>query len=297
MKLALGTAQFGLAYGIANTEGQVTAEAAVKILSRARLAGMDTIDTAIAYGESEQRLGEAGVKGWQIVSKLPALPDGCGDVQAWVATNVDESLERLKVPHLRGLLLHRPGQLLGTNGRQLYQSLLQLKDTGKVEKIGISIYDPSELDDLCAQHVFDLVQAPFNVFDRRLATSGWLHRLHAQGVEIHVRSAFLQGLLLSAAAKSPAGFERWAVLWSSWRAWITGAGSNQLSAALGHVLSYPEISRVVVGVDSLGQLNEILACAESAKQRAPDTLATTDPDLLNPARWPALTIDMNKETA
>ncbi len=287
MKLALGTAQFGLAYGIANTEGQVTAEAAVKILSRARLAGMDTIDTAIAYGESEQRLGEAGVKGWQIVSKLPALPDGCGDVQAWVATNVDESLARLKVPHLRGLLLHRPGQLLGTNGRQLYQSLLQLKDTGKVEKIGISIYDPSELDDLCAQHVFDLVQAPFNVFDRRLATSGWLHRLHAEGVEVHVRSAFLQGLLLAATGKSPVGFERWEPLWLSWRNWIADVRLSPLCAALGHVLSYPEIDRVVVGVDSLRQLNEILKCALSEQQRAPETLATADSDLLNPVRWPA----------
>lgn len=287
MKLALGTAQFGLAYGIANTEGQVTAEAAVKILARAREAGMDTIDTAIAYGQSEQRLGEAGIEGWQIVSKLPAIPDGCADVQAWVIANVDASLARLQVSSLRGLLLHRPGQLLEANGRQLYQALLQLKDTGKVEKIGISIYEPSELDDLCAQYAFDLVQAPFNVFDRRLAASGWLHRLHAEGVEIHVRSAFLQGLLLSSTGTSPVGFERWESLWSSWRAWTVDAGLNPLRAALGHVLSYPEIARVVVGVDSLAQLNEILACAESGQLRAPDTLATADPDLLNPARWPA----------
>lgn len=286
MKLALGTAQFGLAYGIANTEGQVTADAAVKILVLARAAGMDTIDTAIAYGESEQRLGEAGVGGWHIVSKLPAIPDDCSDVSGWVSTNVDASLARLKVPRLRGLLLHRPGQLLGTNGRQLYQALLQLKDAGKVEKIGISIYEPAELDELCAQYVFDLVQAPFNVFDRRLATSGWLHRLHAEGVEVHARSAFLQGLLLTTAGKSPPGFERWEPLWASWRAWTTDARLNPLRAALGHVLSYPEIACVVVGVDSLGQLIEILACAESAQQRAPDTLATVDPDLLNPARWP-----------
>lgn len=287
MKLALGTAQFGLAYGIANIEGQVTGDAAGKILARAREAGMNTIDTAIAYGQSEQRLGEAGVEGWQIVSKLPAVPDGCADIQAWVTANVDASLGRLKVPHLRGLLLHRPGQLLEPIGRQLYQALLRLKDTGKVKKIGISIYEPSELDELCALYVFDLVQAPFNVFDRRLATSGWLHRLHTEGVEIHVRSAFLQGLLLSTTGKSPVGFERWEPLWSSWRTWITGAGLNPLRAALGHVLSYPEINRVVVGVDSLGQLNEILACAQSPQQRAPETLATTDPDLLNPARWPA----------
>jgi aryl-alcohol dehydrogenase-like predicted oxidoreductase len=288
MKLALGTAQFGLPYGIANTEGQVTADAAVKILARAREAGMDTIDTAIAYGDSEQRLGEAGVEVWQIVSKLPAVPDGCTDVQAWATANVDESLARLKVPHLRGLLLHRPGQLLGANGRPLYQALSQLKDTGKVEKIGISIYEPSELDDLCAQYEFDLVQAPFNVFDIRLATSGWLHRLHAEGVEVHVRSAFLQGLLLAATGKSPVGFERWEPLWFSWRKWIADANLSPLCAALGHVLSYPEIDRVVLGVESLRQLDQILACARSGSQRAPDTLATADSDLLNPARWPAL---------
>jgi aryl-alcohol dehydrogenase-like predicted oxidoreductase len=285
-KLALGTAQFGLAYGIANTEGQVTADAAGKILARAREAGMDTIDTAIAYGQSEQRLGETGVEGWHVVSKLPAVPEACADVQDWVVANVEGSLARLRVPHLRGLLLHRPGQLLGANGRALYQALLRLKDSGKVEKIGISIYEPSELDDLCAHFAFDLVQAPFNVFDRRLATSGWLRRLHAEGVEIHVRSAFLQGLLLSEAGGSPAGFERWESLWSSWRAWVTAAGLDSLRAALGHVLSYPEIDRVVVGVDSLRQLNEILACAQSGPQRAPETLATADIDLLNPARWP-----------
>lgn len=285
MKLALGTAQFGLDYGITNGDGQVTGEAAVKILTRALEAGMDTIDTAIAYGQSEQRLGEAGVEGWRIVSKLPAIPNACADVQAWVLENVDASLARLKVPNLRGLLLHRPSQLLGENGRHLYQALLHLKNTGKVEKIGISIYEPSELDDLCAQFVFDLVQAPFNVFDRRLATSGWLHRLHVDGVEIHVRSAFLQGLLLSKTGKSPAGFEHWETLWSSWRTWIAGAGLDPLHAALGHILSYTEIDNVIVGVDSLDQLTEIIKCAQFKGPRAPDSLETEDLDLLNPARW------------
>ncbi len=288
MKLALGTAQFGLAYGIANTQGQVTAHAAGSILAHARAAGMDTIDTAIAYGASEQRLGDAGVSDLQIVSKLPAVPDACADVQEWVAANVDASLARLKVQRLRGLLLHRPNQLLAENGRHLYQALLQLKDTGKVEKIGISIYEPSELDDLCGQYVFDLVQAPFNVFDRRLATSGWLHRLHVEGVEVHVRSAFLQGLLLSKTGKSPAGFERWESLWSSWRTWIASAGLNPLQAALGHVLSYTEINKFIVGVDSLEQVTEIIKCAQFTGPRAPDSLETEDLDLLNPARWEVL---------
>lgn len=287
MKLALGTAQFGLAYGIANTKGQVTAHAAGSILAHARAAGMDTIDTAIAYGASEQRLGDAGVSGWQVVSKLPAIPDGCADVRAWVSINVDASLARLQVPRLRGLLLHRPVQLLEADGPRLYQTLLELQDAGKIEKLGISIYEPSELDALCPRYAFDLVQAPFNVFDRRLATSGWLHRLHTDGVEVHVRSAFLQGLLLSKTGKSPVGFERWKSLWSSWRAWIASAGLNPLHAALGHVLSYPEIARVVVGVDSLEQLKEILGSVQGPHLRSPETLSSIDSDLLNPARWPS----------
>lgn len=285
MKLALGTAQFGFAYGIANTQGQVTLDAALQILVRARSSGMDTIDTAIAYGQSEERLGQVGVRGWQIVSKLPPVPEGCVDVPEWVTSNVETSLAKLKVPQLRALLLHRPDQLLGPNGQQLYMALAYLKATGKVQKIGISIYEPSELDDLCSQYEFDLVQAPFNVFDRRLATSGWLHRLHASGVEVHVRSVFLQGLLLSSLAKLPAGFERWEPLWYAWRTWSTAIGSSSLQGAVGHVLSYPEIDRVVVGVDSLGQLNEILALDTSRPQRAPEAIASVDLDLLNPARW------------
>ncbi len=285
MKLALGSAQFGLAYGIVNTGGQVKADIAVKILARAREAGVDTIDTAIAYGESEQRLGEAGVDGWQVVSKLPAVPEGCTDIQTWVTSCVDASLARLRVPHLRGLLLHRPGQLLASNGRQLYRALSQLKDSGKVEKIGISIYEPQELDDLFTEYEFDLIQAPFSVFDRRLATSGWLHRLHAEGIEIHVRSAFLQGLLLAATGKTPVGFERWEPLWLRWRNWIADTKLDPVCAALGHVLSYPEIDRVVVGIDNLRQLNEILACAQSGEHRAPEKLSVADSDLLNPARW------------
>ena len=285
MKLALGTAQFGFAYGITNTQGQITTDESARIIACARAGGMDTIDTAIAYGQSEERLGEVGVKGWHIVSKLPAVPDGCADVQQWVASHVDASLARLNVSQLRGLLLHRPSQLLEPNGRELYVALVHLKETGKVEKIGISIYEPSELDELYSNYAFDLVQAPFNVFDRRLFTSGWLQRLHADSVEIHVRSVFLQGLLLLSAGSSPAGFERWAALWDAWKSWVAIAGLNPLQAALGHVLSYPEIGRVIVGVDSLNQLNEILTFAESKWQRAPEGLETTDAALLNPAHW------------
>jgi aryl-alcohol dehydrogenase-like predicted oxidoreductase len=285
MRIALGTAQFGQDYGITNSVGQITAESAFAILARARDGGIDTIDTAIAYGRSEQLLGDAGVDGWRVVSKLPSYPYECSDVKAWVNANVDDSLARLKIPQLHGLLLHRPDQLLGSRGSQLYSALLTLKAAGKVKKIGISIYDPTELDLIFSRYQFDLVQAPFNIFDRRLASSGWMSKLHASSVEIHVRSVFLQGLLLKANGFSPSGFERWEDLWISWGDWIKNYRLNPLLAALGHVLSYPEIDRVIVGVDNLAQLNEILACAQFPHQRVTENLATNDLDLLNPSRW------------
>lgn len=286
MRLALGTAQFGFAYGIANAGGQIDRDEARAIISRAWAAGIDTMDTAIAYGQSEQRLGEVGVHAWHVVSKLPALPNDCTDISSWVNASVEGSLARLKVGRLRGLLLHRPQQLLGPQGKALHHALVQLKDSGKVEKIGISIYGPDELDELWPHYQFDLVQGPFNVFDRRLAVSGWLPRLHGEGVEIHVRSVFLQGLLLATPGTPPVGFDRWAPLWSAWQTWLRDAGLTPLQASLGHALSFPEISRVIVGVDSLRQLNEILHAASLGALSAPDFLASDDPDLLNPARWP-----------
>ena len=111
-RLALGTVQFGLNYGIANQQGQVSHDEAKAILDHASAHGIDTLDAAIAYGNSEQRLGEIGVQHWQVVSKLPAIPEGCSDISQWVADSVKESLQRLKIKRLYGLLLHRPQQLL-----------------------------------------------------------------------------------------------------------------------------------------------------------------------------------------
>src|SRR5437764_1305987 len=107
-RLALGTVQFGLKYGVANVRGQIDREAAAAILARARSAGMDTLDTAIAYGSSEERLGEMGVASWKVVSKLPPADEPCPDPSQWVREMVQASLRRLNVARLDGLLLHRP---------------------------------------------------------------------------------------------------------------------------------------------------------------------------------------------
>lgn len=288
-RLALGTAQFGLPYGISNRQGQVTPDGVRAILRYAEASGLDTLDTAIAYGNSEQRLGEAGVFQWQVVSKLPAIPDGCPDVAAWVGALVSASLQRLQVRQLRGLLLHRPEQLLGAQGEALYSVLTQLKNDGRVQKIGVSIYAPEELDALCARFSLDIVQAPFNLFDRRLIDTGWLSRLSRQGIEVHARSVFLQGLLLMQAATRPEKFNRWQPLWNRWQQWLADTRLTPLQACLRDALAQPEIARVIVGVESEAQLKEILLAAEGDIPMVPAELyRCNDLDLINPSRWGTL---------
>lgn len=284
-RLALGTVQFGLPYGVANQSGQVNRDEATSILEHAWSNGLDTLDTAIVYGESEQRLGEIGVMPWQVVSKLPAMSESGTDVIDWVLESVHGSLERLGIPKLYGLLLHNSQQLLGTKGKELFGALVELKKRGVVEKTGVSIYSPAELDALWPDYQLDIVQAPFNIIDRRLLSTGWLSKLHKAGTEVHVRSVFLQGLLLMEQAKRPAYFNKWQPYWDQWHHWLDTKSLLPLNACLGFALSQPEIDRVVIGVDTLDQLKEIIACVKNPIEIPPKTLMSEDLDLINPSHW------------
>lgn len=284
-KLAIGTVQFGCSYGISNKTGQVSIDSAKEILAYAKSAEINVLDTAIAYGDSEICLGQIGIKNWKVVSKLPELPIGVDNVQKWAKDSLEGSLSRLKTHQLYGLLLHRPQQLLSPKGQEIYESLNLLKADGLVNKIGISIYSVYELDELFGRFSFDLVQAPFNILDRSLERSGWLSRLKSEGVEVHIRSIFLQGLLLMNSSTRPVYFERWNPLWIEWEKWLLKSELNPLQACLSFVLSNPDIDRVVVGVESLHQLQEILAVKTATFDTVPDKLSCEDPDLINPARW------------
>lgn len=285
MKIALGTVQFGLVYGVANQAGRVQLEDAKNILGLAAAHGVDTLDTAIDYGDSERTLGQTGVDGWNVVTKLPAVPQDCADVAGWVNTQIAGSLNRLGVSQLHGVLLHRPVQLLGENGKQLLDALQHLKAKGITQKIGVSVYGPEELDMLVGAIPFDLVQAPLNILDRRLVASGWTKKLKDQGTELHVRSAFLQGLLLMQAEQLPEKFTRYSSIWSEWKRWLGDTGITPLQACLGYVLGVEEVDKVVVGVDSVKQLKEILAASDLRLQNLPNWQQPIDTDLINPGRW------------
>ena len=286
-RIALGTVQFGMPYGIANQTGQVSAGEGRRIVQIGADFGVDTIDTAIGYCESEDVLGQIGVSSFRVITKLPKLPEDVADVASWVDSQVQAALMRLRVSRLYGLLLHYPMDLAGVYGDALYRSLCRLRDRLQVEKIGISIYAPEELAALMPHCQFDLVQAPLNLLDRRLHTTGWLHRLKDRGVEIHTRSTFLQGLLLMSRAQIPAKFARWDAVWDRWDRWLPNEPDAAVRACLGYPLSRPEVDRVVVGADSADQFRHVLSSAIVAPSSFPD-LSCDDEHLINPAHWATL---------
>ena len=132
---------------------------------------------------------------------------------------------------------------------------------------------------------FNLVQAPFNIIDQRLLISGWMQQLKDNGVEIHTRSAFLQGLLLMDQVDIPSKFSPWKHLWKKWHDWLAQNNVPALQGALSFVLSFPEIDRVVVGADSRLQLVEIISAANGVLNAALPNLLCADENLINPANW------------
>ena len=288
MKLALGTVQFGLEYGIANQTGRISLSDAKTIIQQSAISGIDTLDTAIAYGASEATLGQIGVEGWRVITKLPELPYDCQGIEAWVTAQIEQSISRLGVRQLQGVLLHRPDDLLGENGSSLVKSLERLKASGLTRQVGVSVYAPEQLEKLTAIMALDIVQAPLNILDRRLVTSGWAKRLKERGTEVHVRSSFLQGLLLMPSNQRPVKLSLFTDIWIEWSRWLERTGLTPLQACLAYVLGVAEVSRVVVGVDSLVQLNEIFIASKTVLTSLPDWPQSIDMKLINPSLWSQL---------
>ena len=285
MRLGLGTAQFGMPYGIANQIGQVKRSEVKQMLQIAFKRGIDTLDTAIGYGDSESSLGEAGVRAYKIVTKLPPIPATCCDVYGWVLGQISASMERLGVDYLYGLLLHRSADLLDNNGELLYRALLELKDNGQLRKFGVSIYNPSELSELTNNFSLDLVQAPFNLIDQRLHLTGWLDRLKSKGIEVHTRSVFLQGLLLMKHTTIPSQFDRWGEIWDKWHRWLLLNQASAVEACVAFPLAFQAIDRVIVGADTISQLVEIIDASFRPSFVTLPNLNCEDAALINPGYW------------
>ena len=277
-KLALGTAQFGLNYGITNQNGQVKIKEAIKILDLAKNNGIYTIDTSANYGNSEQVLGEVGVNDCQIITKTIPLK---GDVNT-VIDSFYQSLKKLNIEQVEGLLIHNFDDIKSKNFDLLFKRLNEFKKEDIVKKIGFSTYTPEQIDFLLENFDFDLIQLPFNVFDVRLIEGGQLQTLKNKRIEVHARSVFLQGVLLDFYHDSN-HFITWQEQFKKYQVVVKESGMSLLEYALNFVLNIQEIDKVLVGVNSEVQLDEIMQSVK--KSVSLESYPIDDINLLNPSLW------------
>lgn len=288
-KLALGTVQFGTDYGI-NSGIKVDPNEVTNIINCARNNDISLLDTAQLYGSSEKVLGDINTQDFDIVTKSRGFDqEAITEKEAvFVINDLHKSLKLLKQKSLYAFLVHHGEDLLKPGGEMIFNQLQTLKKQGLVNKIGISAYIDNQLIEIIDRFDIDIIQLPMNILDSRLINNGLLNKIYAKGIEIHTRSVFLQGLLLMDLDKRPKYFERWSSLWKFWNEWLADNKLTPLEASIRYMISKPEISRVLVGVDNKDQLQSIINAVDGNLPPIPKELSTNDPDLLNPGNWKVL---------
>jgi len=283
-RLVLGTAQLGADYGIAYKSKKISSEEFQSIMVTARDAGVNSIDTAMAYGDSQKVLGEIGVNEWSITTKLPSVPDDITSIDKWYSEAISSSLQDLRIDKINTLLIHDVKELTGRFGSALMQLLHDSKIKGDVKNIGVSIYAPQEIEDFYHNFRPDIIQCPYNIFDQRISTTGWLEKLTADNVEVHARSVFLQGIILRELSELNTYFDPWYSNFKQWESFCRDYNISKLQAALGFVKAENRISKIIIGIESCKQLKQILE-AYLTNTRENFVGPCEDRALVNPLMW------------
>jgi aryl-alcohol dehydrogenase-like predicted oxidoreductase len=299
MRLALGTVQFGLDYGISNQQGKVTPNQVRDILQQAEALGIDTLDCAGAYGNSEKVLGELGAsERFNLISKIPALSED----QDSITPFIEQSLANLQCSTLDTLLFHQANNLLNhPNKSKLFSQLALLKKQQLVNNIGVSVYSPEQLIAIIHNYPIDTAQVPINVFDQRFISRDTIQLCQDQGVKLHARSLFLQGLLFIEQAQLNSYFKPYQDKLNEFTALSQYLSCSKLTLALALLAQYlpynkeqkashAVIEKLVVGVCNTQQLTEIV----NAYQQSEGLTVTRDElrlladdrlDFINPSLW------------
>lgn len=303
-KMILGGAQIGLDYGIGNKSGKPNKDVAALLIKRAISIGVEYIDTARAYGDSEAVIGRVLTKGWEsrakVITKLSPLTDcsehaGVNVVKAFVEASIYKSCFDLNRKNLDCLMLHRASHLKDWDGA-VWKTLLLLKQEGLIKQLGISVQEPSELDYVLGIEDISYIQMPFNILDTR-----WQVQIEEikkiktkRTLNIHVRSVFLQGLLVCkdnqlwkrANCDQPDVIKRWL------KKQVLDCGRETVTdLCLSYVRSMDWVDGVVVGMETLKQLEENAYffsknfLSKQQIQHISDSQLEMTEDFLNPARW------------
>ena len=285
-KLILGTVQMGLSYGINNFTGKISFKNSCEILLKAFESGISTLDTAEAYGNSHQVIGEfhklnSKIK-FDIITKIPH------DIDVnLIEEKVKTYIKDLNVDCLEVLMFHSFDSY--KNNRQIVDRLNSIKSQGLIKNIGVSIYTNNQIEALLLDDAISVVQMPFNLLDNESVRGELMQKLKDTGKIVHTRSAFLQGLFFKENSDTNAVFQKLSSELIEVRSIANDENISISNLALGYCLRQKNIDQVLIGVDSISQLIDNIESANYILNQEVvnkiNAVQVENLDLLNPSLW------------
>lgn len=288
-KLILGTVQLGLNYGVNNSSGKPSKEKAFDILNSAYDGGIRTLDTAEAYGNSQEVIGsfmkDNPKKKFNIITKLKAdntLTKG------ELFDHIFYNCKILNIESLEGYMFHNYNSF--KNSIFLYEEILNAKNKGIILNVGISLYSNQEIEDIIDNYDdFDFIQIPFNLFDNEFKRKLIIEKARLKGIKVHTRSCFLQGLLFKKTEDLKGVLKQSAPYLMQINSIAKETGFEIGNLALYYCLSKPYINKVLIGVDSVEQLKKNINWSQNAIDnnilKKIDNIRIYQNEILNPSLW------------
>tara|TARA_B110000971_G_C20022354_1_gene506991 strand:- start:1885 stop:2733 length:849 start_codon:yes stop_codon:yes gene_type:complete len=282
MEIILGTVQFGQKYGISNQIGLPSDNDLTQIFSFAKKSGISKLDTSGGYGNAEKRIADFSNNYFKIITKFPNV-NSADDI----SLNLKNRLKNLNKISLYGYLAHNPDCLI--SNPNLWNHLVGLKNKGEIEKIGYSVYLPTQLEDLLnLNFIPDIVQIPYSVFDRKFEK--YFEKLKSLGTEIHVRSVFLQGFYFLNLNKIPDKLFSLKAPLKQFQEICQIENYDITKVLLDFVLQNKFIDSVVIGVESVKQLKHNIEKSNQIRVRNSvfnkiRKIKIKEEQLLNPTNW------------
>lgn len=262
MNISVGCAQLGLNYGIANKTGVLKFNEFKKILKE--LSNKNSlIDTAINYGNSELLIGKSlkqvnQNKRYKIITKLPNLRGiKSKDLDYEINKLIEKSLKKMKLKNIYGVLIHDIEDLKTNNDEKIYKTLKNLKEKGIIKNIGFSAYKIKDVKKVIDKFQFDILQFPFNIFDQRLRDKNLLNSLKKKKIKIHIRSIFLQGLLLMNKDEINRKFFRKIKIIDEWFNFLKKNNLSNLEACISFIKNFDFYDHVIIGFDNYSHFKEV----------------------------------------
>jgi aryl-alcohol dehydrogenase-like predicted oxidoreductase len=287
-KIIIGTAQFGLNYGINNKIGKPNSETVKEILDYAINNGINYIDTAEAYGDSHEVIGgyhKLSSPKFNVITKFSSKRI---DLPFKLTDRVYKDLHIMNINSLYAYMFH------SFNDYKLYiesykYELIKLKNDGYIKKIGVSLYTNEEVEEILKSDLIDLIQIPFNLLDNNNQRFECLKKMKNKNIEVHCRSVFLQGLFFKNTNELPSFLHKLAPYIDTIHKISKSINTDIYNLSLAYAFHQPYIDKILIGVDSVDQLKQnVLSLSNPISKQVldqVDEIVVNEIDLLNPSNW------------